>query len=267
MLTLLIDADVLRYQLAFKNTSNIDWNGDGDVSEATNPEKAKVDLEDYIAELMDKFGADDFVLPLSVDTNFRKGVYPDYKSNRKGKPKPSLWYEIDTYLQELWGDKIVTRDQLEGDDILGLLATHPKPRLAPGRRILVSIDKDMQTIPCRLYNPGKPDIGVRTISRHDADLFWMKQVLMGDTADGYPGCKGIGPKKADELLMPVHEQHADSEPEDHLSALWEAVVAGYESKNRTVEDAITQARLARILRHGDYNFRTEEICLWAPGTG
>jgi DNA polymerase-1 len=264
LLTLLIDADVLRYQLAFSNTKNFKFDDDDSATEIVNPEKAKVELEAYIEELVDKFGATDFILPLSVSTNFRKGIFPTYKSNRAGKPKPALWYAVDEFLKEMYADKIITREYLEGDDILGLLATNPKTGKAPGKKIVVSIDKDMQTLPCRLYNPGKPDIGTRAISLHDADLFWMKQVLMGDATDCYPGCKGIGPKKADELLQPIHEALSDSSPEEHLAALWDAVVGAYESKGFTQDDAITQARLARILRHGDYNYKTNEVKLWKP---
>lgn len=271
-LTLLIDADVLRYQLAYSNTTRIDWNGDGNFAEAVQPERAKADLEDYIDELMQKFGADDFVLALSCKKhNFRKDLFPDYKANRAGKPKPELWYVLDEFIYETWGDKVVERYSLEGDDMLGLLATHPSPKRAPGRRIVVSIDKDMQTVPCRLFNPNKPDIGVRTITQHDADLFWMKQTLTGDGVDNYPGFPGIGLKGADELLMPVHEAHLDASPEEHLRALWSEVVRVYTTRvprggrePLTVDDAITQARLARILRHGDYHPKTKEIRLWKP---
>lgn len=269
-LTLLIDADVLRYQLSFKNTKTVKWEAEEEdegaeevVAEVVNPEKAKTDLDDYIEELLEKFGTRDFLLPLSVSTNFRKGILPTYKGNRT-KPKPALWNAVDGFLHELYPEKIITREYLEGDDILGLLATMPKPRLAPGKRIIVSIDKDMATIPGRLYNPGKPDIGTRNISEHDADLFWMKQVLTGDTVDNYKGCPGIGPKRADEALVPVHEAMLGESVQDHLAALWETVVSLYESKGLTADDALVQARCARILRHGDYNFQTQEVSLWKP---
>ena len=271
-LTLLIDADVLRYLLAYTNTSWIDWEEDGNAVEVIKPERAKVRLEDYIDGMMSKFGAQDFVLALSCKQhNFRKDVYPDYKLSRADKSKPALWYILDEFMADTWGDKIVERYSLEGDDILGLLATHPNPKRAPGRRIVVSIDKDLQTIPCRLYNPNKPDIGVRTITQHDADLFWMKQTLTGDIVDGYPGLPGVGLKYADDLLMPVHEKHLDSTPEKHLAALWAVVEKTYETRKPRggveplgVDYAITQARLARILRHGDYDPKTKELNLWTP---
>jgi len=92
----------------------------------------------------------------------------------------------------------------------------------------------------------------------------MKQVLTGDTVDNYKGCPGIGPKKADEFLMPVHEALLGLTVEEHLAALWVTVTMVYESKGFTAEDALIQARCARILRHGDYNFTTEEVTLWKP---
>jgi DNA polymerase-1 len=263
-LTLLIDADVLRYLLAFSNTKQFQFDDDEAATEITNPEKAKADLEGYIADLLKTLGADDFLLPLSVSTNFRKDIYADYKANRNGKPKPALWYELDAFVSEMYADRIITREYLEGDDILGLLATHPKPKRCPGKRVVVSIDKDMQTLACRLYNPMKPDLGTRTISQHDADLFWMKQTLMGDTTDNYPGCRGIGPKRADELLNPIHESYLEASVEEHLAALWECVVAAFNNRGFTEADALVQARLARILRHGDYDYKTNEVKLWKP---
>jgi len=263
-LTLLIDADVLRYQLAFSNTKTFQFDDDDSATEITNSEKAKADLEGYIEDLCDTLGATDFLLPLSVSTNFRKALYTDYKANRGGKPKPTLWDAVDGFLKELYADRIITREYLEGDDILGLLATAPAPKRCPGKRIVVSIDKDMQTLPCRLYNPQRPQLGTRTISVHEANLFWMKQALTGDTTDNYPGCKGIGPKNADLILNPLHEASLDCDPDIHLTTLWNAVYETFEAKGFTGADALIQARLARILRHGDYNFKTNEVNLWKP---
>lgn len=264
-LTLIIDADVLRYMLAFQNTKKISFDDDDEGPiEIINAEKARAALEDYVEELMDKFKADDFLLPLSVSTNFRKDLYPAYKANRAGKVRPELWHHVDGWIKELWADKVIEREYLEGDDIIGLLATNPNAKRAPGKKIVVSIDKDMRTLACRLHNPNKPELGTITVSQHDADLFWMLQTLMGDPTDNYPGCPGIGPKRADAALLHIHEQFLDADPADHLAALWAAVVAVYESKGLTREDAIIQAQLARILRHGDYDFKNSKVNLWEP---
>lgn len=261
--TLLIDADVLRYKLAFANTATYNFgeeDGKDGTVEHTNPEKAKADLEDFVEELCDTLKATSFVLPLSVKSNWRKSIYPAYKANRLHKPKPALWYAVDEYLHELWPDRIITRDRLEGDDILGILATQPKSKWIEGKACIVSIDKDMATIPGFLYNPNKPDLGVRRITQYDADRFWMYQTLTGDTADNYPGCPGIGPKKADAALA----GWVASDDPRYLEWAWGRVVEAYESKGFTAGDALLQARLARILRHGDYNFTTGDIRLWEP---
>jgi DNA polymerase I len=44
--------------------------------------------------------------------------------------------------------------------------------------------------------------------------------------------------------------------------MWEAVIKEYERNNQTYEDAYHQARLARILRKGEYDFTNNNIYLW-----
>jgi len=272
---LLIDADVLRYQLAYANTTRIDWNGDGNLSEATQAERARAGLEDYLTELVEQFDAHSYVLALSCPHgNFRKALYPAYKEHRKDRVKPALWFVLDELIHHNFRDCLIEVPTLEGDDVLGLLATHPKPEWIPENRIVVSIDKDMQTLPgIRLYMPNRPDDGVRDISPHAADVNWMKQTLAGDAVDNYPGFPGIGAAGAEALLLPVHERHRTSSVGQHLGALWRCVVDTYTTRTPrggteplTVEDALLQARLARILRHGDWELRgnTPRIHLWMP---
>jgi len=138
------------------------------------------------------------------------------------------------------------RPGLEGDDILGILATHPKA--IRGQKIIVSIDKDMKTIPGYVWNPDKDDEPI-FYSTEEADYWHLYQTLTGDTTDGYPGLPGCGPKGAEKVL------------EDPS---WEAVVAAYEKKGLTEEDALVQARCARILRATDYDYAKKEVKLWCP---
>ncbi len=46
--------------------------------------------------------------------------------------------------------------------------------------------------------------------------------------------------------------------------MWDNVIEAYASKGQTEEDAIHQARLARILWADDYNFKNNKIRLWNP---
>jgi DNA polymerase-1 len=142
---------------------------------------------------------------------------------------------------------VVTFDNLEADDVMGILATKP----GPTHRIIVARDKDMKTIPGKLWN-GKDFM---TITEQEADYWHMYQTLVGDTTDGYPGCKGVGPKKAETILD-------DSETIN----MWPAVLAAFEQRGFDEAFALTQARLARILRWSDWDSDKKEVKLWSPQT-
>jgi len=96
---------------------------------------------------------------------------------------------------------------------------------------------------------------VKEVTEDEADYWHMMQTLTGDTADGYPGCPGIGEKTAAKLL---DEHYGD------LSAMWEAVLEAYEKKKLSPEVALVQAQIARICRRNDYDFKKKEVILWTP---
>jgi DNA polymerase-1 len=91
-----------------------------------------------------------------------------------------------------------------------------------------------------------------TISEAQADYYHMFQTLVGDTSDGYKGCPGVGKVKAEALLS------------DHDRSHWDIVKAAYEKAKLTEQDALTQARLARILRWSDWDNTKKEPILWTP---
>ena len=47
-----------------------------------------------------------------------------------------------------------------------------------------------------------------------------------------------------------------------LKDLWKIVKGIYKDKGYTAKEALAQARVARILRHGDYNKKTGKVKLW-----
>ena len=69
-----------------------------------------------------------------------------------------------------------------------------------GKCIIVSDDKDMKTIPGKLYRPTTDE--QLDITEQEADKHFLMQVY-GDQADGYKGVR-IGPKKAEAILGPAH---------------------------------------------------------------
>jgi DNA polymerase-1 len=259
--TLLIDSDILAYRESARGEIRVDWDGDGDVDQIAEPLEAiqqKVDAS--IAALVHKLSASRVIVCLSCarEDNWRKDVYPAYKENRAGQSKPLHLMAAKEYMRREY--ETYERARLEADDVMGILSTHPK--LVTGRRIIVSEDKDMKTVPGWLFNPDKDKVP-RIVDLVEADRWHMMQTLMGDPTDGYPGAPGIGPTKAEAALEGL-ETHAE---------MWPAVLRVYESRMPALamthaslvhEAALVQARIARICRYTDYNFQTKEVILWQP---
>jgi DNA polymerase-1 len=262
----LIDGDLLAYSRASAAEERYDWNGDGKPSQVLKKDLSEVCLEvdRAIASYRRKLGATRAVVCLSDLTGnyFRKAIYPFYKGNRVGVVKPLLLKDVKAHLI---ADGAYVRPGLEADDVLGILATHPT--LLPGEKVIVSIDKDLATIPGLLFNPDKDD-APRQISEIDADYFHLMQALTGDTTDGYPGCPGIGPVRASKILDDALDMRCALMRSDitRVQAMWLDVVRTYAKKKLPESYALTQARIARICRHTDYNFDTKEVILWNPPT-
>ncbi len=258
--TLLIDADVPCYQMAFKNQTDVDWDGDGDESSYTDDDQLIPDIDKFLEGLQEKFNTDNVVIALSDrERSYRKELEPTYKSNRKAE-KPKLWEAARNYLEHGdHGHTVKIKSGLEGDDILGIMATHPRWK---DNHVVCTIDKDLQTVPCNLYLFNKPELGVKPIHTNQAIKFFMGQVLMGDSVDGYKGLPGCGPVRAEKVLVDAYQILGCFE--SFHSCMWAAVLQAYESKGLTEADAIHQARLAYILQHGDYNNKTGEVKLWTP---
>ena len=66
---------------------------------------------------------------------------------------------------------------------------------------VVHIDKDLDCIPGKHYNPKKETF--YDIDVDKADLFYWTQMLKGDPTDNLPGLPKIGPKKAEKMLSGV----------------------------------------------------------------
>ena len=261
--TALIDGDVLAYQAASANEYNTQWDPHqwtrhADMGAATKQ------LDDSIDTLTKEAGCDEIIIALSAfgGDYFRRKINPDeYKSNRN-QPKPVIYQALRDYMAEVY--TTFERPNLEGDDILGIIATHKT--LVPGRKVVISIDKDMRSFPCNLLNPMKLEDGVLEIELGLADYNFYMQILMGDAVDGYKGVPGIGPKKAEKALEPYV---SETPKEDtcvffDCTAAWHRILVEFQAKGLGREVALMNARMARILRAEDYDVRTRQITLWEP---
>lgn len=250
MTILLIDGDEIAHKASVVVQDDLDWGGGDISSHADYNEAARLAIE-LISEWRDAYGCNEVevVIALSDHENFRKDLLPTYKANRKG-PKPIQYQPIRELLNDNYQTFVMPR--LEADDVLGILATHPA-YLADPDKIICSIDKDMATLPGTWWR--KPESAPREISEAEADYNWLLQTLTGDSTDGYKGIPGIGPKKAAGILGDL---------ETPVDILWSRVVDAYASKDLDLDGALTQARMARILRHTDYDFANHEVILWEP---
>ena len=241
MTTLIIDADTILYQSLSNAENEVEF--DEDVWMMTcDHRQARSSFDDRIDWLMKTSDADDYILCFSHSENFRKDVYPLYKANRKKLRKPMGFKEFREKVQYDYNYRVKPR--LEADDVVGILATKMDDC------IIYSEDKDLLQI------PGKhmKDEATIEVTTYEADRFHMLQTLTGDPVDGYPGCPGIGPVKAEKLL--------GNDP----SAWWGVVVDTYTKAGLTEKDALRMARVSRILRLSDWDMERQEPILWTPTT-
>lgn len=257
---LLVDADTLVYSACTAVEQEIEWEP-GFWTLHSDADEAWDHFEAELRGIVKRLHADDVVMALSDYENerFRNLWYPQYKSNRAGGRKPLAFMAVRERLAEEYETWV--RPGLEGDDILGILATNPEYR--PGwQKVIVSLDKDMRTIPGWLvdYNAASkydaPDDAWKPveISEEEAYTFFITQVLTGDSVDGYKGCPGVGPVSAAKILAAC----------EGITELWPAVVEAYEKAELSEADAISNARMARILHSSDYDFEKKEPIPWTP---
>ena len=242
-MTLLIDADYLAYKCCAACEDEIDYGEDliivtsrfSDVLEMFQREL------NSIADCMGQF--DDMILFFSSPKNFRKKIFPDYKGHRNRK-KPCGYKRLLNWC----GDNYVTMvvDNLEADDAIGIFATDPIEQGAG--HVICSPDKDMKQIPGLLFDLTNP---VTEVTKEMGDRWHLIQTMSGDQTDGYAGAPGIGIKRADAIL-------------EKKGCSWNTVVETFEDRGMTADDALLNARLARILRYTDYDSETNEPRLWTP---
>lgn len=269
----LVDADILAYQAAAASEQPIKWDDNLWTLHAFEDE-AERRFDEMLERIKTAVEADEVVIVLSDDVNWRKGVLPTYKGNRAATRKPMLLKHLkDRALEQF---DAFQRSGLEGDDCLGILQT----RKGAGNTIICSLDKDFKTIPGKHYNFGKQQFF--EITQEEADYWHLMQTLMGDTTDGYGGCPGIGADTAAELLSnPVifeqterilksgprkgqAEKQWTKRPLAEGETLWDMVVSCFRKAGLGEEEALVQARVARICRASDYNFKDKEVILWTP---
>ena len=240
-MSLLIDADYIVYKCCAATETEIDW-GEDVILVTSKFSEAYQYVEQELANIANDLGHfDNSILFFSDSINFRKLVDPNYKGHRNRK-KPCGYKRVINSLKKEY--QVIVMPQLEADDALGIYATKE-----PGH-IICSPDKDMRQIPGDLYDFSD---GVVTITKEEGDRWHLIQTMAGDQTDGYAGVPTIGIKRADALLT-------------DRGATWQTVLETFLEKGLTEEDALRNARLAKILQCEDYDFTNQEPRLWSPSS-
>ncbi len=237
---LLIDTDFLAYKAAQASEEGIDFGDDVIVAQSNFSQCLKIferELRKVTTAMMDE----EFILYFSSSRNFRKEIFDGYKGHRNRR-KPLGYKRLVNHCHRKY--RTVVRDTLEADDSLGMDAT----KYPDEYTIIVSPDKDMRQIPGVLWNLTDD---VQEITKEDGDRWHLMQALAGDPTDGYPGCPGIGMKRAADLL-------------DKAKSPWQAVRKAFEDRGLSEKEALMNARLAKILQHEDYDYDRQQPILWSP---
>lgn len=257
--TVIIDGDVIVYKVAegCADSYEIETDETDEFIYRNIGWANKQQARDYIEKLIDKIckdcKADSVAICLSdMNGNFRKVINPSYKKNRKAI-KPILYEFIRNYIKDESGYKLYEKPNLEADDVIGILVTTDK--IIKGDKVVWSLDKDFKTIPCKFHR-SRPNGNheSKIISQEEADWWFMYQTLVGDVVDGYYGCNRVGDKTARKILGKVGE--------NSLEKMWELVVKTFKKMGMTEDDALLNARMARILHFEDYDFKKKEAILW-----
>lgn len=255
---LLIDGDILMFKFAFRHQTNIQWDN-GAETELLDKVQATADLDEFIDRIMEKTGCLRLSICFTSKLNFRYALLPTYKHNRVNSTPPTMLRVLKDYMRKEYS--WLTWDHCEADDVMGILGSRD-----PNKYVLATIDKDFESLPCTLFNWNK-NRKPRRISKRKADYNFHKQWLMGDTTDGFHGCYNIGGKKAEAILD-------GSRPEEWSLCAVSTYAASRKPLHKRGEkprwshyswdDIVTQARMARILRHTDWDWKRREPILWTP---
>ena len=222
----LIDADSIVFKLAITLEDNY---------------QMRQGWKRYINEVRVNCWADDVVVGIKgTDRNFRYDIYPSYKSNRRpldNDVKKRLNYLYEHAYAE---GAIKAHENWETDDQVAdwvLEAWHNEDPVT-----IAHIDKDLDLLPGSHYNFNKNEHYELSIEDCQRNFFY--QLLVGDSADGLPGARGIGKVKANKLL------------DENLMGTW------YRNIRRCYPDRVSMDTMARCLFMGNpdnFTYNLEDL--------
>lgn len=156
------------------------------------------------------------------EVGIRTAIFPAYKAHRD--PMPEDMAEAMPVVMELLdglGIPVIEGGDYEADDVIGTLAKQADEKGWQVR--IISRDKDLKQLLSKrvalfdpddgsMYGPDELEIDLGIKPEQFIDYL----TLMGDTSDGIPGAKGIGPKTAQALIQEYGTLEAVLEQADQI---------------------------------------------------
>jgi len=179
----LIDADIPIYRVGF-------------TSETDPIEVATQKLDEMMEGILEATKATKYRAFLTATndlSNFRRRVFPAYKANRIGKPKPVHYAALRKHLEDEWNAEVVYG--IEADDALGI---HQTPE-----SVVISVDKDLLQIQGRHYNFVK-DLWYDITPEEGSRRFYA-QMITGDASDNIKGVPRKGEVAAMKALDGIND--------------------------------------------------------------
>lgn len=178
---------------------------------------------------------------------FRNDAYPEYKAQREETPEDiKLSVPIIKQLLEAWHIPVLQVDGFEADDVIGTLAV--KAGQKGIETYMLTPDKDYGQIVREnvfQYRPrhgggyeklGPDEVCAKygiTSTKQIIDLL----ALMGDSADNFPGCPGVGEKTAVKLINQFGDIDQLLERTDEISG----------KLREKVENAVDEIKMSKFL--------------------
>jgi 5'-3' exonuclease len=140
-----------------------------------------------------------FVKDTPSEVNWRKKIYPDYKSNRGdtkycgktfnlGNLFKKVYSEILPYIAEKYNTKIIQIPNAEADDVISVLTKYLPENI---ELYIISSDLDYLQLLTRrnlfIYNPNGIFINQKLGGKHPMDKL-LEKILYGDKSDNIPMC-------------------------------------------------------------------------------
>ncbi len=196
----LIDADIVAFRCAAASENN--------------PQDiAEVRTNEMMQKILHDIGASSYKAFLTGSNNFRKKIYPEYKANRKDKPRPQWLQACRDLLVTQWNAEIT--DGYEADDALGMA----QDELGT---VICSVDKDLLQIPGCHYNFVKQE--AKFVSIPDGIRSFYKQLITGDASDNIPAFdgkfRGSIPKFVQKLLDPIDNMFDEYEMYEYCENIY-----------------------------------------------